>query len=340
MKSLFMPSKVNQITPAKSQSSQTAHLPSLSFVKRILLAAPRGFCAGVDRAIEIVEKALQKHGAPVYVRHEIVHNRFVVESLRAKGAVFIEELDEVPEGASVIFSAHGVPESVVVDAKNRALIAIDATCPLVKKVHTSVKRHADKGRTIVLIGHRGHPEVIGTMGQTRDGRVVLVGSEAEALSISLPSDHELAYTTQTTLSVDETRGIIEILKNRFPHIQGPGKGDLCYATTNRQEAVREMAPQVDVLLVVGSKSSSNTNRLRELGAKLGIASHLLDCADEADPAWIAGANVIGITSGASAPEDLVQGVVTWIQGLYPNSSVETVTVKEESVHFPLPPELI
>jgi len=312
----------------------------LCLVKRILLAAPRGFCAGVDRAIEIVEKALEKHGAPVYVRHEIVHNRFVVESLRAKGAVFVEELDEVPEGASVIFSAHGVPESVVKDAKDRSLIAIDATCPLVKKVHTSVKRHADKGRTIVLIGHRGHPEVIGTMGQTQSGQVVLVGSEAEAHDIQLPSDHELAYTTQTTLSVDETRGIIDILKERFPHIQGPGKGDLCYATTNRQEAVREMAPLVDVLLVVGSKSSSNTNRLRELGAKLGIASHLLDSADEADPAWIASAKTIGITSGASAPEDLVQGVVAWIQGLHPQSTVETVTVKEESVHFPLPPELI
>lgn len=308
-------------------------------MKRILLAAPRGFCAGVDRAIEIVERAIEKHGAPVYVRHEIVHNRFVVDSLRAKGAVFVEELDEVPEGASVIFSAHGVPESVVSAAQERKLTAIDATCPLVKKVHTSVKRHADKDRVIVLIGHRGHPEVIGTMGQTEAGRVVLVGSESEAHTVVLPEGKGIAYTTQTTLSVDETHGIIEILKERYPQIQGPGKGDLCYATTNRQEAVREMATQVDVLLVVGSKSSSNTNRLRELGEKLGIRSHLLDCAEEADPAWIENATNIGITSGASAPEDLVQGVITWIQKLHPGSSVETVVVKEENVHFSLPPEL-
>lgn len=308
-------------------------------MKRILLAAPRGFCAGVDRAIEIVERAIEKHGAPVYVRHEIVHNRFVVDSLRAKGAVFVEELDEVPEGGNVIFSAHGVPESVVKAAQDRKLTAIDATCPLVKKVHTSVKRHADKDRVIVLIGHRGHPEVIGTMGQTEDGRVVLVGSESEAHTVVLPEGKGIAYTTQTTLSVDETHGIIEILKQRYPQIQGPGKGDLCYATTNRQEAVREMATQVDVLLVVGSKSSSNTNRLRELGEKLGIRSHLLDCAEEADPAWIENATNIGITSGASAPEDLVQGVISWIQGRYPGSSVETVVVKEENVHFSLPPEL-
>jgi 4-hydroxy-3-methylbut-2-en-1-yl diphosphate reductase len=311
----------------------------LCFVKRILLAAPRGFCAGVDRAIEIVERAIEKYGAPVYVRHEIVHNRFVVESLRQKGAVFVEELSEVPSGANVIFSAHGVPESVFTDAQERNLAAIDATCPLVKKVHTSVKRHADKDRVIVLIGHRGHPEVIGTMGQTDAGRVVLVGSEAEAHTVDLPQDKSIAYTTQTTLSVDETRGIIDILRSRFPQIQGPGKGDLCYATTNRQEAVREMAPHVDVLLVVGSKSSSNTNRLRELGEKLGIRSHLLDCADEADPAWIRDAKTIGITSGASAPEDLVQGVISWIQELHPGSEVETVAVKEENVHFSLPAEL-
>lgn len=309
-------------------------------MKRIFLAAPRGFCAGVDRAIEIVERAIEKHGAPVYVRHEIVHNRFVVESLRAKGAVFVEELDEVPEGASVIFSAHGVPETVVLAAQQRKLLAIDATCPLVKKVHTSVKRHADKDRVIVLIGHRGHPEVIGTMGQAADGRVVLVGSESEARTVDLPVGKDIAYTTQTTLSVDETRGIIDILRARFPQIQGPGKGDLCYATTNRQEAVREMAAQVDVLLVVGSKSSSNTNRLRELGEKLGIRSHLLDCADEADPAWIESASTIGITSGASAPEDLVQGVIAWIQARHPGSTVETVAVKEENVHFSLPPELV
>lgn len=308
-------------------------------MKHILLAAPRGFCAGVDRAIEIVERALQKHGAPVYVRHEIVHNRFVVESLRAQGAVFVEELNEVPSGAIVIFSAHGVPESVFQVAQGRNLHVIDATCPLVKKVHMSVKRHAERDRIVVLLGHHGHPEVIGTMGQAGPDRVVLVGTEEEARALTLPSGHAVAYTTQTTLSVDETREIIGILKERFPGIEGPGKGDLCYATTNRQEAVREMSHLVDVLLVVGSKASSNTNRLRELGEKLGIRSYLLDSAEEADPAWIEDAKTIGITSGASAPEDLVQGVVTWIQALHPGSDVKTFTVKEENVHFSLPSEL-
>jgi 4-hydroxy-3-methylbut-2-enyl diphosphate reductase len=307
--------------------------------KKILLAAPRGFCAGVDRAIEIVERALAKFGRPVYVRHEIVHNRHVVQELRDKGAVFVEELDEVPSGAPVIFSAHGVSESVFQDAMGRNLTIIDASCPLVKKVHTSVKRHAGRGNRVVLIGHRGHPEVVGTMGQLADGEVLLVGSIEDVGKLDAADDEMLAYTTQTTLSVDETRGIIEELVRRFPNIQGPARGDLCYATTNRQAAVREMAPEVDVLLVIGSRTSSNTNRLRELGEKLGIPSFLLDSAEEADPAWFADADAIGITSGASAPESLVQGLVERIQSLHPGSRVQTWTGVEENVHFPLPREL-
>ena len=307
--------------------------------KRILLAAPRGFCAGVERAIEIVERALAKFGSPVYVRHEIVHNRYVVQELREKGAVFVEDLDEVPAGAPVIFSAHGVPESVFAAAAQRSLTVIDAACPLVKKVHTSVKRHAGQGHRVVLIGHHGHPEVVGTMGQLPDESVLLVGSVEDVRALDVPAGTMLAYTTQTTLSVDETKGIIQELQARFPEITGPTRGDLCYATTNRQSAVRQMASHVDVLLVIGSRSSSNTNRLRELGEKLGIRSYLLDSADEADPAWFADANVIGITSGASAPERLVQSLVERIQELHPGTAVETWAGVEENVHFPLPKEL-
>jgi len=307
--------------------------------KRILLAAPRGFCAGVERAIEIVERAIEKFGAPVYVRHEIVHNRHVVQGLRDQGAVFIDELGEAPAGSNVIFSAHGVPESVFADAAARGLNVIDAACPLVKKVHFAVKRHGTQGRIVVLIGHKGHPEVVGTMGQLPQGAVLLVGSPEEARTIALPEGADFAYTTQTTLSVDETREIIEALRERLPDIAGPSKGDLCYATTNRQAAVRGMASEVDVLLVIGSRSSSNTSRLRELGSKLGIASYLLDQADEADPAWFADARTIGITSGASAPESLVQGLVERIQQLHPGTTVETWAGIAENVHFPLPREL-
>ncbi len=307
--------------------------------KRILLAAPRGFCAGVERAIEIVERAIEKFGAPVFVRHEIVHNRHVVQGLRDQGAVFIDELGEAPVGSNVIFSAHGVPESVFADASARGLNVIDAACPLVKKVHFAVKRHATQGRIVVLIGHKGHPEVVGTMGQLPEGSVLLVGSPEEARTIELPTGKDYAYTTQTTLSVDETRDIIEALRERIPEIAGPAKGDLCYATTNRQAAVRGMASEVDVLLVIGSRSSSNTSRLRELGSKLGIASYLLDQADEADPAWFAEARTIGITSGASAPESLVQGLVERIQQLHPGTTVETWAGIEENVHFPIPREL-
>lgn len=308
--------------------------------KRIFLAAPRGFCAGVDRAIEIVERALLKFGSPVYVRHEIVHNRYVVQDLREKGAVFVEDLDEVPAGAPVIFSAHGVPESVFVAAAQRQLTVIDAACPLVKKVHTSVKRHSGQGHRVILIGHRGHPEVVGTMGQLPDDSVLLVGSIEDVKALDIPPGTTLAYTTQTTLSVDETKDIIQELHVRFPQIAGPAKGDLCYATTNRQSAIRQMAPKVDVLLVIGSRSSSNTNRLRELGEKLGIPSYLLDSADEADPAWFAHAQTIGITSGASAPERLVQALVERIQSLHPGTDVVTWPGVEENVHFPLPKELV
>ncbi|MCB9496603.1 MAG: 4-hydroxy-3-methylbut-2-enyl diphosphate reductase [Fibrobacteria bacterium] len=307
--------------------------------KRILLAAPRGFCAGVERAIEIVERAIEKFGPPVYVRHEIVHNRHVVQGLRDQGAVFIDELEEAPSGSNVIFSAHGVPESVFSAAAERGLNVIDAACPLVKKVHFAVKRHATQQRLVVLIGHKGHPEVVGTMGQLPEGSVILVGTPEEARTVSLPEGRQFAYTTQTTLSVDETREIIEALRERIPEISGPAKGDLCYATTNRQSAVRGMAPEVDVLLVIGSRSSSNTSRLRELGEKLGIASYLLDQADEADPAWFAEATTIGITSGASAPESLVQGLVERIQQLHPGSVVDTWAGIAENVHFPLPREL-
>ena len=307
--------------------------------KRILLAAPRGFCAGVERAIEIVERAIEKFGAPVYVRHEIVHNKHVVQGLRDQGAVFIDELDEAPSGSNVIFSAHGVPEELFADAASRGLNVIDAACPLVKKVHFAVKRHAAQGRTVVLIGHKGHPEVVGTMGQLPEGSVVLVGSPDEARTLELPEGRDFAYTTQTTLSVDETRDIIDALRERFPNIAGPAKGDLCYATTNRQAAVRGMAPEVDVLLVIGSRTSSNTSRLRELGQKLGIPSYLLDHADEVDAEWFREARTIGITSGASAPESLVQGLVERIQSLHPGTTVTTWEGIAENVHFPIPKEL-
>jgi 4-hydroxy-3-methylbut-2-enyl diphosphate reductase len=307
--------------------------------KRILLASPRGFCAGVDRAIEIVERALVKFGSPVYVRHEIVHNRYVVQQLRDLGAVFVEDLDEVPAGSPVIFSAHGVSENVFQEAAARGLTVIDAACPLVKKVHLSVKRHSGQGSRVVLIGHQGHPEVVGTMGQLPEGEVLLVGSIEDVAELRVEEGEQLAYTTQTTLSVDETKGIIEELGRRFPGIRGPARGDLCYATTNRQAAIHDMASEVDVLLVIGSRTSSNTNRLRELGERLGIPSFLLDSAEEADPAWFRDAATIGITSGASAPESLVQGLVERIQALHPGAVVETWPGAQESVHFPLPSAL-
>jgi 4-hydroxy-3-methylbut-2-enyl diphosphate reductase len=303
---------------------------------KIYLASPRGFCAGVHRAILIVEKALEKFGAPVYVRHEIVHNKFVVERLRAKGAVFVKELDEVPSGAVAIFSAHGVPVAVHKDAEERELLTVDATCPLVKKVHSSVQRHHKVSRKILLIGHRGHPEVIGTMGQLDPGEIVLVETPEDAARLPDFGDAELAYTTQTTLSIGETRDIIEALKKRFPDVKGPEKGDLCYATTNRQSAVERMAALVDLLLVIGSKNSSNSNRLRELGEQLGKPSYLIDGPDDLKPEWFAGVGNVGVSSGASAPEDLVQAVVRRIQDEFPGTTAEDYVILEENVRFSLP----
>jgi 4-hydroxy-3-methylbut-2-enyl diphosphate reductase len=303
---------------------------------KIYLASPRGFCAGVQRAISIVEKAIEKFGAPVFVRHEIVHNKFVVERLRDKGAVFVKELDEVPSGAVAIFSAHGVPVAVHKDAENRALLTVDATCPLVKKVHSSVQRHHKSRRRILLIGHRGHPEVIGTMGQLDAGEIILVETPEEAAALPDLDADELAYTTQTTLSIGETKDIIDALKRRFPRIKGPEKGDLCYATTNRQSAVEQMAKLVDVLLVIGSKNSSNSNRLRELGEQLGKTSYLIDGPQDLRREWFGGVTNLGISSGASAPEDLVQDVVRWIQAEFPGTEAEDYVILEENVRFSLP----
>jgi 4-hydroxy-3-methylbut-2-enyl diphosphate reductase len=286
-----------------------------------------------------VERSLEKYGKPVYVRHEIVHNKFVVEDLKGKGAIFIEELHEAPEDAVVIFSAHGVPQAVVQEADKRELVSIDATCPLVKKVHSSVLNHDKKGVEVVLIGHEGHPEVEGTMGQLAPGKVALVGSVEDVQALEGVDPHNLAYTTQTTLSIDETKDVIEALRDRFPYIKGPEQGDLCYATTNRQRAVREMIGLVDLFLVIGSKNSSNSNRLREIGAEEGIQSYLIDGSQDLSKEWFEGVETIGISSGASAPESLVQEVVEWIKAHYPGTESEDHVLLEESVHFPLPKEL-
>ncbi len=306
---------------------------------KILLASPRGFCAGVERAISIVEKALEIYGSPVYVRHEIVHNEAVCSRLRSKGAVFVEELKEVPENSVVIFSAHGVPKIVYAESQSRGLTSVDATCPLVKKVHSSVKRHSDKKTRIILIGHEGHPEVIGTMGQLENGMVRLVSTPDDVAKLEDMDDRNLAYITQTTLSIDETRDVIDALKKRFPGISGPSKGDLCYATTNRQQAVMQMADKVDLLLVIGSANSSNSNRLREIGQARGIQSYLIGSAKDVKEEWFGAVVSVGISSGASAPEDLVQEVVTWIQQHFPGTQVEDFVILEENVHFPLPKEL-
>lgn len=306
----------------------------------ILLAKPRGFCAGVERAIAIVETALSRFGAPVYVRHEIVHNKTVVEDLKVKGAIFVEELDEVPDGRVVIFSAHGVPKAVIATAKSRGLKSVDATCPLVKKVHTAVARHDKHHHEILLIGHHGHPEVVGTMGQLDEGRVTLVGSPEEAETVAVKDPGQLAYTTQTTLSQEETREIIQVLRRRFPQIQGPAQGDLCYATTNRQQAVLEIAGSVDLLLVLGSANSSNSSRLRELGQSRGVPSYLIDGPRDLEKSWFEKVRRVGISSGASAPEHLVQEVVAWIEKEFPGSTHRDAVLLEENVHFPLPQELL
>jgi len=305
---------------------------------RVILAQPRGFCAGVVRAIEIVDRALQQHGAPVYVRHEIVHNRHVVDNLRQKGARFVEELDEVPQGAVAIFSAHGVAQTVERDAEARGLDVLDATCPLVTKVHVQGRQYVAAGRTLILIGHAGHPEVEGTIGQI-PGKVLLVQSEAEVEHLNLPVDTPLAYVTQTTLSVDDTRGIIDALLRRFNDIVGPDTRDICYATQNRQAAVRELSKQVDVLLVVGATNSSNSNRLREIGSESGVASYLVADGSEVKPEWFANAQTIGITAGASAPEEMVRNVIDALSAMGP-VDVTTMAGREEKVEFKLPSKLM
>jgi 4-hydroxy-3-methylbut-2-enyl diphosphate reductase len=305
---------------------------------RIILAQPRGFCAGVVRAIEIVERALERHGAPVYVRHEIVHNRRVVETLEAKGARFVEELDEIPAGAVTVFSAHGVSRAVERDAEARGLPVLDATCPLVSKVHSEGQRYVEQGRTLVLVGHAGHPEVEGTLGQI-GGEVHLVATVEDVAALSVAPDRPLAYVTQTTLSVDDTRAVIEALRRRFPGIAGPDTRDICYATQNRQVAVRELAKRVDVLLVVGAANSSNSNRLREIGAEGGVPCHLIPDARALNRDWFAGAATVGITAGASAPETLVQEVISALDAWWPGAEVSALPGIVEDVQFKLPAAL-
>jgi 4-hydroxy-3-methylbut-2-enyl diphosphate reductase len=307
---------------------------------QILLANPRGFCAGVERAIAIVDRALEKFGAPIYVRHEVVHNRYVVDGLKAKGAVFVEELAEVPDGATVIFSAHGVPQSVRHEADARGLRVYDATCPLVTKVHLEVARLHKQGYEIVMIGHKGHPEVEGTMGQAT-GRMYLAENVEDVARLEIRTGNQpaLAYVTQTTLSVDDARVIVQALNARFPAIVGPRKDDICYATQNRQDAVKALAGKVDRVIVVGSKNSSNSNRLREVAAISGVPAYLVDGADQIEAAWLGNATRVGVTAGASAPEILVNGVVERLKALGA-SQVETLDGVPENVNFPIPKELL
>lgn len=310
---------------------------------KVLLANPRGFCAGVDRAINIVERALELFGAPIYVRHEVVHNRFVVDDLKRKGVIFVDELDQIPDGHSIaIFSAHGVAKSVWEAAKRRGLKIFDATCPLVTKVHLEVERHRRAGRDCILIGHAGHPEVEGTMGQWEDtpggGRMLLVQSVADVNRLQVRDPENVAFVTQTTLSVDDTAHIIDALRSRFPKLIGPRKDDICYATQNRQDAVKQLASQIDVLFVVGSPTSSNSNRLREIAEKLGITAYLIDGPDEIQPDWVAGKSNIGVTAGASAPEVLVSGVLERLKGLGAQH-VQELEGRRETIVFPMPKEL-
>ena len=300
----------------------------------VLLANPRGFCAGVDRAIAIVEQALAQFGAPIYVRHEVVHNKFVVDDLRAKGAVFVEELDEVPAGATVVFSAHGVSKAVRAEADARGLTVFDATCPLVTKVHVEIAKMRAQGREIVMIGHAGHPEVEGTMGQC-DGGVYLVESMADVAGLAVRDPERLAYVTQTTLSVDDAAAVVAALKQRFPAIVGPKKDDICYATQNRQDAVKLLAPKVDVVIVVGSPNSSNSNRLREVAAHRGIPAYMVDNAEELQAAWVAGKRRVGVSAGASAPEVLVRAVVARLEELGA-LGVSELTGVVETIVFPMP----
>ena len=306
-------------------------------VQDVLLAEPRGFCAGVDRAIEIVERALARFGAPIYVRHEIVHNTYVVNDLRVKGAVFIEELDEVPPGATLIFSAHGVSKSLRAEAERRGFQVFDATCPLVTKVHVEVAKLAREGYEFIMIGHKGHPEVEGTMGQLSDG-IYLVEDVADVAQVQ-PRGERLAVVTQTTLSVDDAAAILEAVKQRFPHVREPKKQDICYATQNRQDAVKVLAPAVDVVIVVGSPTSSNSNRLRELAERLGTPAYMVDGADDLQPAWFEGRPRVGVTAGASAPDVLVQGVIGRLRALGA-TAIRSMDGVREHVHFPLPRGLV
>jgi 4-hydroxy-3-methylbut-2-enyl diphosphate reductase len=304
---------------------------------KIILAQPRGFCAGVVRAIDIVEKAIEKYDAPIYVRHEIVHNRHVVDSLKAKGAIFVEELSEVPDGAHTVFSAHGVSNAVVKAAAARGLPVLDATCPLVSKVHAQARRYVRRDRTLVLIGHAGHPEVDGTIGRV-DAPVHLVSTEADVKALDLPAETPIAYVTQTTLSVDDTKAVIEALRARFSDVMGPDTSDICYATQHRQQAVWDMSKLADLILVVGARNSSNSNRLCEIGIEAGVPSYLIADASALDPAWLDGVETVGLTAGASAPEQLIQEVIEALRRLGP-VEVEQMAGVEENIQFRLPAEL-
>jgi 4-hydroxy-3-methylbut-2-enyl diphosphate reductase len=305
----------------------------------VLIAAPRGFCAGVDRAIEIVERALERYGPPVYVRHEIVHNRYVVDNLKAKGAVFVEELAEVPDGVPVVFSAKGVPKSVPAEAENRGLDYLDATCPLVSKVHRQAERQVEAGRHILFIGHKGHPEVIGTFGQIPAGGMTLVETVADVAALEFPADAGLAYLTQTTLSVDDTAAVVEALKARYPQIVGPKADDICYATSNRQAAVKRIAPDCDLVLVIGAPNSSNSLRLVEVAERCGTTARLIQRGSDIDPAWLDGVGTVGITAGASAPEELVREVVSRL-GEWRAVEEHTLITAEEKMIFKLPRQLV
>ncbi len=324
--------------PFQDSDTAASGTPASAAPLNLLIAAPRGFCAGVDRAIEIVEKSLERYGAPVYVRHEIVHNKYVVEGLKAKGAIFVKELDEVPGDAPVVFSAHGVPKAVPAEAERRNMIYLDATCPLVSKVHRQAERQLEKGRHIIFVGHEGHPEVIGTMGQVAPGEMTLVENLEDVGKLPFDTDEKLAYLTQTTLSVDDTREVINALELRYPNISGPKAEDICYATSNRQAAVKDLARDCDLVLVVGAPNSSNSLRLVEVAERLGTPGKLIQRASEIDPAWLDGVETIGLTAGASAPEILVREVVDALAKLRPVKE-QTITAVEEKMVFKLPRQL-
>ncbi len=307
---------------------------------KIILANPRGFCAGVERAILIVEKALLKYGPPIYVKHEIVHNRFVVEDLKKKGVIFVEEITKIPKGAIVIFSAHGVSKLIYTESSEKKLIQIDATCPLVKKVHKSIERFDKKKIHTILIGHKNHPEVEGTMGQLKKDKITLVQTVKDVEKLNFSSQKQIAYTTQTTLSIYETKNIIDALKAKFPHIQGPSQGDICYATTNRQKAVLEMTDKIDLLIIIGSQNSSNSNRLRELGLSKKISSYLIDTYEDVKKEWFDKVQTVGFSSGASAPDHLLKDLIDWTQENFNVSAVEDHQENRENVFFKLPDVLL